>query len=345
MNGSKHGPKKREGFAMVKYNNLDVIVPTYNRSEYLRIALQAILSSTAQWRKTIILNNASTDNTLEIIEEIKVQFPERTIEVVTNEVNVGNTNNFKLTQQIAENEYTAVFHDDDVIHPEYIERAMVALLNNPNAVHASGGAAAMYNCSSDNWVPLAGDYVLYPGKDNAYFQLLLCRLNFCTSIYKTSAYKASTYFPEKYGKLHDNIFLAELGNYGDCLYFPEICVRWRQHAGSDSNTLTTGPFPEEIVNIISRFNELKRGGVKRCMLFKVLLYNFAYFLYGWSQLVRFCSWQEFLDKLVGKNIFSRIQLKIIRLNINFCNKIIARKARKYWKLSYRNSTYRIYDRA
>ena len=122
----------------MRYGNLDVIVPTYNRAKYLRIALQAILSSTADWRKTIVLNNASTDNTLEVVQEIQKEFPDRIVEVVTNPVNVGNTGNFKRTQEIAENEYTAVFHDDDVIHPEYIERAMHILTKNPSMVYAGG---------------------------------------------------------------------------------------------------------------------------------------------------------------------------------------------------------------
>ncbi|SKA13363.1 glycosyltransferase family A protein [Megasphaera cerevisiae] len=46
------------------YQELDVMVLTYNRSQYLGIALSAIFESNATWRKTIILNNASTDNTL-----------------------------------------------------------------------------------------------------------------------------------------------------------------------------------------------------------------------------------------------------------------------------------------
>lgn len=329
----------------MRFDNLDVIIPTYNRAKYLRIALQAILSSTADWRKTIVLNNASTDNTLEVVEVIRKEFPDRVVEVVTNPVNVGNAGNFKRTQEIAENEYTAVFHDDDVIHPEYIERAMDVLTKNPHIVYAGGGAAALYHCSNDNWPPIAGDYVLYPGSDNAYFQLLMGRLNFCTAIYKTSAYKASVYRPELYGKLHDNIFLAELGLFGDCIYFPELCVRWRQHPGSDSNTLSTGPFPNEVVNIISRLKELNTSGrIKRRALFKVLLYNFSYFLYGWSQLVRFCTWDAFLTLLCEAHVFSPFEMKIIKRNIRIFNKVIRKKSAKFWNLLYHHSSYRIYDR-
>lgn len=279
-----------------------------------------------------------------MVEEIQKEFPDRVIEVVTNPVNVGNAENFKRTQEIAENEYTAVFHDDDVIHPEYIERAMHILTKNPGIVYTGGGAIALYNCSNDNWPPMNGNYVLYPSVDNAFFQLLAGRLNFCTAIYKTSAYKRTAYHPEIYGKLHDIPFLVDIGLLGDCVYIPEICVRWRQHPGSDSNTLSTGPFPGEVINILSRLNELtSKGTLKRRILTKVLLYNFSYFLYGWSKLERFCTWEEFKEQLYAANVFKPWQISLMVKNINFCNKMITRKARKYWPLISRQESYRICD--
>lgn len=121
------------------YEDLDVIIPTYNRAEFLKIQLESIFNSTVSWRKTIILNNASTDNTLEIIERVKNAYPERNIEVITNSCNIGNPRNFIKTQIISSNCYTAIFHDDDAIHPEYIDRAMFMFKNNKQMVMVSGG--------------------------------------------------------------------------------------------------------------------------------------------------------------------------------------------------------------
>lgn len=121
------------------YQDLDVMVLTYNRSQYLRIALSAICESLATWRKTIVLNNASTDDTLEVIQEIRDKYPNRKIEVITHSKNVGNAGNFQKSQEFASNKYVAVFHDDDAVHPEYIDRAMQLLHANHDAVMATGG--------------------------------------------------------------------------------------------------------------------------------------------------------------------------------------------------------------
>lgn len=123
----------------MNYNNLDVIIPTYNRAKFLDIALDAVCSSTAGFRKIIVLNNHSTDNTIQVVKNAQQKFQDRCIEVITNEKNIGNYNNFKKTQEISDNEYVAVFHDDDAIHPEYIERAMSILTKDNTLVCCSGG--------------------------------------------------------------------------------------------------------------------------------------------------------------------------------------------------------------
>lgn len=92
------------------------------------------------------MNNVSTDNTIKVVEKIIDKYPLRTIEIITNEKNLGNPGNFKKSQAIATNEYTAIFHDDDAIHPEYIDRAMSLMIDDKNEerpVMVSGGGARL----------------------------------------------------------------------------------------------------------------------------------------------------------------------------------------------------------
>ena len=131
-------------------DKLDVLVLTYNRSRFLKIQLQSLCEQTLQGFKITVLNNCSTDDTLQVIEEIKEEYPLRDIQVITNEKNLGNPGNFIRSQSIPTREYVAVFHDDDAVHPEYLERAMSVLVHDPNLVMASGGAEARYNVDEHN---------------------------------------------------------------------------------------------------------------------------------------------------------------------------------------------------
>lgn len=335
------------------YEELDVIIPTYNRASYLKIALESLCESIATWRKTIILNNASTDNTLEIIEDICKKYPKRNIEVITNEYNIGNPANFKKTQTLATNKYVAIFHDDDAIHPEYIDRAMQLFIENEkNVVMVSGGASALYNVNHENWSICPDSYWYYPANKNVFLQLLIGRPIFCNCIYKTNIYKSIEYKPEKFGKLHDIIFMAELCEQGDFIFIHGECVRWRQHAKSDSNTLKTGPFPQEIINILKKMKDIFYLENKDIhpfivnkiynILFITLLYNFSLFLYQWSDLKRFLTWEDFKQEMIKKGVFKRENYFIFNRIIDvILNPWIRKMAERYRKKCSKSYLYRV----
>lgn len=321
------------------YKNLDVFVLTYNRAEYLRVMLESLCTQIAKGFNIKVLNNCSTDNTLEVIEEIKKKYPDRNISVITHEKNLGNVGNFKRSQELAENEYTAIFHDDDAIHPEYIETAMKIFEENPDVVMCSGSLWGLYNVSNDDWDILYKDYYKYNKDDGIYYNLLINRPTFASNIYKTKIYKEIEYHPELYGKLHDIIFMLDINRLGAVAFIIGTCIRWRQSANNDSNNLSTGPFPDEIANIINRIAYLNK---KHSFLGKALLWNFAYFLYRWSILKRFESWEEFTKRLIKKTdkeaAFSKLEVFLYskKWYIKIFKKLIKKRAKYYKKKLYRN---------
>lgn len=309
--------------------DLDVLVLTYNRADYLRIMLESLCVQTATGFNIIVLNNASTDNTLEVIEEFRKKYPTRNISVVTNKKNLGNVGNFKRSQEIAKNVYTAVFHDDDAIHPEYIETAMKIFKKHPEIGYCCGNVNPLWNVSNDNWEMLYKDYYIYPKGRGVFFELRLNRLNFPASIYKTDIYKKVVYHNERYGKLHDIVFLGEVNQLAPSAIILGVCARWRQSAVNDSNIFTNGPFPNEVENTISRLSELSSD----CgQLIRVALWNFAFFLYNWSELKRYETWKEFTERLIcneeGKSAFSRWERRLFtnKWGIRFLNKILVKKS-------------------
>ena len=150
-------------------NNLDVIVLTYNRAEYLRIMLESLCTQTATGFNIKVLNNCSTDNTIEVVKEIQEKYQERNIQIITNEKNLGNPGNFKKSQEVADNEYVAIFHDDDAVHPEYLETAMSLFKKHKDAVMCCCGSDVKYNINNNNWDILEKNYFYYRCKDNAYY--------------------------------------------------------------------------------------------------------------------------------------------------------------------------------
>ena len=292
------------------YKNLDVFVLTYNRAEYLRVMLESLCNQTVKGFTIKVLNNCSTDNTLEVIEELRGKYPDRNIEVITNKKNLGNYGNFRRSQELASNEYTAVFHDDDAIHPEYIATAMKILDINKDVILFSSYQDAMWNVSNNNYPLLVKDYYKYNYKcgDNIYKMILTERPVFAANIYKTESYKKVKYKPERYGKFHDIIFMFELSKLGSIIVLKDKAIRYRLHAEMDSYKLETGPFAEEIKNIIVEIYKLSEN---HSLLFKFLLNNFAKFLYNFCFLEKTISWKNFQKQLRKEDIFTKLDLFLI----------------------------------
>lgn len=279
---------------MLTGKNLDVLVLTYNRSDFLRIQLQSLCEQTLKDFKITVLNNCSTDNTLQVVEEVKEKYPNRDIHVVTNEKNLGNPGNFIRSQSIPTREYVAVFHDDDAVHPEYLELAMNLFHLHDDLALVCSASDTRYNVTCDNWpVGVNPEYFLYP-KNDIYLQFLCSRPNFATDVYKTEVYKKAEYHPELYGKLHDICFVLDVAKYGSIAVSSTYGIRYRFHAGSDSQSYSTGPFRNEIVNVCAYIKLLIKD---QCDLWAPILWNFMFFLYKWSKVNTYMTWEDFISDM------------------------------------------------
>lgn len=106
-----------------------VCVPTYNAAKTVRETLESILDQTYPNLVVHVSDNASTDNTLEVIES----FTDSRVIVHKHDVNVGGEENFTRCIHLANGKYTAIFHADDVYEPDMVAKQVAFLEANPGA--------------------------------------------------------------------------------------------------------------------------------------------------------------------------------------------------------------------
>ena len=95
---------------------LTIAIPTYNRCAFLDRCLHSLRElKDYDDVEILVSNNASTDNTLAILEKFKDVFPALTI--VSNKQNMGMDFNISQSFEKAKGEYVWVFGDDDYILP------------------------------------------------------------------------------------------------------------------------------------------------------------------------------------------------------------------------------------
>lgn len=106
-----------------------ICVPTYNAAVTVREMLESILNQTYPNLVVHISDNASIDDTLQVIEAIA----DSRVTIHRHAENVGGEANFNRCIQLAEGKYTAIFHADDVYEPEMVAKQVAFLEAHPEA--------------------------------------------------------------------------------------------------------------------------------------------------------------------------------------------------------------------
>lgn len=108
---------------------VSICIPTYNASRTIRKTLVSILAQTYPNIEVIVSDNASTDDTVAIIEALG----DPRVQVIRGETNIGGEANFEKCLRLGRGPYTAVYHADDIYTPTMVERQVAFLEATPEA--------------------------------------------------------------------------------------------------------------------------------------------------------------------------------------------------------------------
>ncbi len=105
-----------------------VLLPVYNAAEFLREAIDSILSQTFSDFELLIINDGSTDSSAQII----ASFADKRIRVLNNERNIGIIATLNRGIEEARGEYIARMDADDISFPERLSKQVQALDSDPH---------------------------------------------------------------------------------------------------------------------------------------------------------------------------------------------------------------------
>ncbi|MBD2079350.1 glycosyltransferase family 2 protein [Leptolyngbya sp. FACHB-17] len=112
---------------MVSKTKVTVAIPTYNRSDLLKVSLESVLNQDYPDFQVLILDNASTDNT----EAIVRSFDDPRIIYVRHSTNIGLLNNWNKAIELSNSSYLTILSDDDVLLPGFIDEFAKAFDEHP----------------------------------------------------------------------------------------------------------------------------------------------------------------------------------------------------------------------
>lgn len=118
---------------------ISVLIPMYNRKQYIKDCINSVLNQTFQDFEIIIRDDGSTDGVFELVQKIYAdKISSGKIKLFRNEKNLGEGANTNLLIREAKGKYFTFLHNDDIYLPHALEHLYkVAESTGADVVHSS----------------------------------------------------------------------------------------------------------------------------------------------------------------------------------------------------------------
>lgn len=213
-------------------------LPVYNGATFLRACLDSILTQTFRDFELIVCDNASTDDTVSIVEAYMRRDPRISLHRAA--TNRGAAANFNWAFELARGEFFKWCAADDVLKPEYVEMCVSALETMPDAVAAYSGAMDIDESGLvvkeiyDNRVSLR----FSAREPHVRFQDLTCYDHSCVAVFgivRRANMKGTSLIGPYVGS--DRTFLVEIGLRGRIVRVADDLLLHREHRGRSVNEI------------------------------------------------------------------------------------------------------------
>jgi glycosyltransferase involved in cell wall biosynthesis len=240
---------------------LSVAMPNYNHAEYLPRAIEGIVNQTRPPDEFLILDDGSTDNSVEVIESYARRHP--VIRFHRNERNAGLVAAHQQLYELAKCDYLFSAAADDERYPQFFEVAMQLAEQHPEAgvvfgqmVIADAAGNEQATIGASRWhKPLFASPQRYL-EEFLDVEPPMHAANAAT-IFRRDAFEEAGWLRAELGSFSDTLAVRAIAlKYGAC-YAPQKFCSWRRVPGSFSGD--TARDGRRSLDIIARADRLMRS--------------------------------------------------------------------------------------
>lgn len=215
-------------------SKISICIPTFNRVNLLKFAIESVLQQTCQGWELIICDDGSHDNTPELMS----RYQDGRIKYIRHSDNVGKSNNMRSGFEAATGEFFIKFDDDDRLTPELLAHT-VKILEKDSTIDFVGtdhwiiDSHNVRDCTktqenSRNW----GRANLAPGVVENLLEVVFVHQSFQigATLFRSQTLQEIGFMQPNWQNCEDNdlfVRLALAGKKG--YYLPELLMEYRVH--------------------------------------------------------------------------------------------------------------------
>ena len=228
----------------MKKADLSIITPVYNGERYLHEVIESVMSQENILIQMIIVNDGSTDSSLEIAKEWQERFPDQ-IEVI-DQSNAGEATAVNNGMARVQTEYVGIVNADDPLLPGHCRKVVDALLLDTEAVVAypdwlmiNADGASIRNVETLDFTKraLIADLVCIPGPG---------------AIIRVEAARDFPLREKQFRYISDYVLWLRMSSKGHFVRVPETLATWRQHASGATASANSGAITAEIQFLVEK---------------------------------------------------------------------------------------------
>jgi glycosyltransferase involved in cell wall biosynthesis len=223
--------------------SVTLVVPNYNHARYLAESLGSIAAQTHAPDQVLIIDDASTDDSLAVISRFVADNP--TWRLIRHAKNTGVVPGQNESIRLVDTDWIGFLGADDALHPTYLERTLAQAAHFPQAglICACAEIIGMSEARAMRpaILPIRQPAFLEPADLRKSLLVGDNYLSGTVSLYRRSALAAVGGFDEKLGSFADGFRARQLALTFGVFFLPEILGYWRIHGLNYSTVTITDP--------------------------------------------------------------------------------------------------------
>ncbi len=224
------------GQSLNYFPKISICIPTYNRSQYLKQAIESALNQSYSNYEIVILDDGSTDNTEQVINSINND----KIKHYKNSRNSGRPYTRNKCIEYAKGEYILWLDDDDILAENTINR-YIETLNNNKSIDVLYGELQLIDSFSNIIENKIIPQDFYNDSPRILFNLIKGQggmIPFGGSIVRKSLYEKYGRYNKEFTRAQDAEFWIRIAPYANFKKVNAVTYYYRQH----ENNISLGKF-------------------------------------------------------------------------------------------------------